>query len=139
MDRSTLDIPKNNILMNKINYFVKKLLIKFLYGEKSWAAKLFKFLRGEKSWAAKLFHSSSLEHKLLNQCYFDIRVVWKESHHIYSGNYDDFNLCVKGCVRYIFASFFCMSKREHLWNKEKCFLFHFKISSRSWDNQILTF
>ena len=30
-----------------------------------------------------------------------------------------------GCVRYILATLFCMSKREHLWNKEKCFLFHF--------------
>ena len=34
----------------------------------------------------------------------------------------------KGCVRYIFASLFCMSKREHLRNKEKCFLFHFESS-----------
>ena len=25
------------------------------------------------------------------------------------------------CVSYIFASLFCISKREHLWNKEKCF------------------
>ena len=38
---------------------------------------------------------------------------------------------IKGCVRYIFASLFCMSKREHLRNKEKCFLFHFESSSRS--------
>ena len=42
------------------------------------------------------------------------------------------------CVRYIFVSLFCMSKREHLWNK-KCFLFHFESSFRSWVNQILTF
>ena len=48
-------------------------------------------------------------------------------------------LPVKGCVCYIFASLFCMSKREHLWKKEKSFLFHFKSSFRSWDNQILTF
>ena len=40
---------------------------------------------------------------------------------------------LKGCVRYISASSFYMSKREHLWNKEKYFLFHFQISSRSWD------
>ena len=47
---------------------------------------------------------------------------------------------VKGCVHYIFAGLFCMSKREHLQNKEKCFLFHFdESSSRSWDNQILIF
>ena len=38
---------------------------------------------------------------------------------------------LQGCVRYIFASFFCMSEREQLQNKEKCFLFHFKSSSCS--------
>ena len=38
---------------------------------------------------------------------------------------------LKGCVHYIFASLFCMSKREHLRNKEKYFLFHFESSSRS--------
>ena len=48
-------------------------------------------------------------------------------------------LKVKVCVRYIFASLFGISRREHLWNKEKCFLFHFESSFRSWDNQILTF
>ena len=26
---------------------------------------------------------------------------------------------VKGCLRYIFISLFCMSKREHFRNKEK--------------------
>ena len=46
---------------------------------------------------------------------------------------------IKGCARYIFASLFFKSKGEHLWNKGKCFLFHFKSSFRSWDNQILTF
>ena len=46
---------------------------------------------------------------------------------------------IKGCVYYIFASLLFMSKREHLWNEEKCFLFHFKKSFHSWDNQILTF
>ena len=35
-------------------------------------------------------------------------------------------LWFKGCVRYIFSSLFCMAKWEHLWNKEKCFLFHFE-------------
>ena len=45
---------------------------------------------------------------------------------------------VKGCFHYIVASLFCMSKREHFGNKEKCFLFHFENSS-FWDNQILTF
>ena len=34
----------------------------------------------------------------------------------------------KGCVCYIFASLFCMFKREHSW-KEKYFLFHFESSS----------
>ena len=41
----------------------------------------------------------------------------------------------KGCVCYIFASLFCRSKREHLWNLEKN-LFHFKSSFRSWENRI---
>ena len=42
-------------------------------------------------------------------------------------------------VCYIFASLFSMYKREHLWNKEKCFLFHLESSFHFWDNQILTF
>ena len=46
---------------------------------------------------------------------------------------------LKGCARYIFASLFCMSKREHFRNKEKCFLFHFESCFHSWDNQVLTF
>ena len=46
---------------------------------------------------------------------------------------------VKGCVRYIFASLFFKSKGGHLWNKEKCFLFHSKSSFRSRENQILEF
>ena len=45
---------------------------------------------------------------------------------------------IKGCPLYIFASLFCMYKKEHLQNKEQCFLFHFESSSRSWGNQILT-
>ena len=32
-----------------------------------------------------------------------------------------------------------MSKKEDLWNKENCFLFHFESFFRSWDNQVLTF
>ena len=44
----------------------------------------------------------------------------------------------KGCFHYIFARLFCMSTREHLWNKEK-YTFHFELSFRSWDNQILNF
>ena len=37
-------------------------------------------------------------------------------------------LLFKDCVCYIFASLFCMSKREYLQNKEKSFLFHFESS-----------
>ena len=47
--------------------------------------------------------------------------------------------CAIGCVRYIFTSLFCMSKREDMKNNGKCFLFHFESSFHSWDNQILTF
>ena len=46
---------------------------------------------------------------------------------------------LKCCDRYIFVSLFFKSKRQNLWNKEKCFLFHFKISFGSWENQILEF
>ena len=38
-----------------------------------------------------------------------------------------------------FKGWICMPKREHMWNKEKLFLFHFRNSVHSWDNQILTF
>ena len=48
-------------------------------------------------------------------------------------------LLLKVCVRYIFASLFFTFTGEHLSNKEKYFLFHFKSSFRFWDNQILTF
>ena len=44
--------------------------------------------------------------------------------------HDQYNKSL-GCVRYIFASLFGMSKRKHFQNKEKCFLFHFESSSRS--------
>ena len=46
---------------------------------------------------------------------------------------------LEGCAPYIFASLFCMPKREHLWNKENYFLFHFKSYFCPWYNQILTF
>ena len=42
-------------------------------------------------------------------------------------------------VRYIFASLFFQSKRKHLENLEKCFLFHFKSSFCSLEKQILEF
>ena len=48
-------------------------------------------------------------------------------------------LTVKGCVRYIFAGLFFIFRREHLRNKEKCFLLHLESSICPWDNQILTF
>ena len=46
-------------------------------------------------------------------------------------------LILKGCVCYIFASLVFKSKREHLSNWEKCFLFSFKSSFYSRENQIL--
>ena len=47
------------------------------------------------------------------------KISYKEHEHV-----------LKGCVSYIFASL-CMSKREHLRNKGKCFLFHFESSFHS--------
>ena len=44
-----------------------------------------------------------------------------------------------GFLCYIFASLCFISKREHLWKKEKCFLLYFNSCFRFWDNQILTF
>ena len=48
----------------------------------------------------------------------------------------------KGCVRYIFTSLFCISKREHSWNKEKKIIFILKIITfsdiqMSWRHQML--
>ena len=60
-------------------------------------------------------------------------LIWKKTK-----KWKIYQLC-KSCVRYIFASLFRRSKRYHLWNEEKCFLFHFESSFHSWDNQILTF
>ena len=48
-------------------------------------------------------------------------------------------LILQYCVRYIFASLFFRSKQEHLSTWRKCFLFHFKSSFRSRENQILEF
>ena len=45
----------------------------------------------------------------------------------------------KGCIHYIVAGLFFMSKRDFLWNKEECFLFCLKSSFHSWVNQILNF
>ena len=44
---------------------------------------------------------------------------------------------LKGCASYIFASLFCMSKREHLLSKEKCLLFRFKSSFHSWYSNVM--
>ena len=75
---------------------------------------------------------------------FSPRFTYSQQNCLDQANYvKEFESCLwtvlKGCVRYIFASLFSMSKREHLRNKEKCFLFHFRSSSRSCDNQLLTF
>ena len=67
------------------------------------------------------------------------KMVWETSTNITIGKMPISQTWFKGCVRCIFANLFCMSKREHFRNKEKCFLFHFESSSHSWDNQILTF
>ena len=45
----------------------------------------------------------------------------------------------KGCVCYIFASLFFKSKQEHWSNLEKYFLFHFRSSFHSQENEILEF
>ena len=45
----------------------------------------------------------------------------------------------KGCVCDIFASLFFKFIGEHFGNKEKCFLFYFKSSFHSRENQILEF
>ena len=52
---------------------------------------------------------------------------------------DELDVDTKGSIHYIFPSLFNKSKGKHLWNKDKCFLFHFESSFRSWDDQILTF
>ena len=42
------------------------------------------------------------------------------------------NLVIERCIRYIFASLFCMSKTQQFKKKENCFLFHFENSFNSW-------
>ena len=49
------------------------------------------------------------------------------------------NIILKVVSATFLANLFCMPKRQHLWNKEKYFLFHFESSFCSRDNQILTF
>ena len=60
----------------------------------------------------------------IKQTQFPLMLSWKCTIHKVQG------LSLKGCVRYIFASLFCISKREHFRTKEKC-LFYFESSSRS--------
>ena len=47
-------------------------------------------------------------------------------------------LRINRSVRHILAILFCKFKRQLLWNKEKCFVFHFENSLCSWNNQILS-
>ena len=42
-------------------------------------------------------------------------------------------------VSTIFLLIWLVYLTEHVWNKEKCFLFHFQSSFHYWDNQILNF
>ena len=70
-------------------------------------------------------------------------VTWKdclahEKKNSFSLAIQDYYL-IKGCVCYIFAILFFMSKWEHLRKKEECSLFHLESSFPSWDNQILNF
>ena len=50
----------------------------------------------------------------------------------------DNSLCLQAIEDYVRCYFFCEPKREHMWNMEKCFSFHFENSVGSWDNQLLT-
>ena len=76
--------------------------------------------------------------KLWHICFVHIGLLHFEK-------YSDVNKVLKGInpltsrVHNIFVSVFCISKREHLWNEEKCFLFHFESSFHSWNNQTVTF
>ena len=44
------------------------------------------------------------------------------------------NLLKVVTATFLLVCFSSLSEAEHLWNKEKCFLFHFERSFRSWDN-----
>ena len=48
----------------------------------------------------------------------------------------DFNIDIKGCVCYIFASLFLDINESTYQIKKKSFLFYFKTSFRSRENQI---
>ena len=81
-------------------------------------------------------HQSCVQHAenceaLVHSMYKSQRIIVRS----YFCHHENF----KGCVCYIFVSLFFKSKGEHLWNKEKCFLFHLKSSFHSQENQILEF
>ena len=40
---------------------------------------------------------------------------------------------------FLLDCFIYLKESTYIWNKKKCFLFHFESFFRSWDNQILTF
>ena len=96
------------------------------------------FLKGE--FIVKL-QNYIMQYNLLSLYVFfeKISFIGKRFKRVFSRKGFTLQIFIKGCIRYIFAILFYMSKRENLWNKEKCFLFHFKSSLRSWDNQVLNF
>ena len=70
-----------------------------------------------------------------------INSYWRSNLHLYDIFWYLHNILqkLKDCVCYTFASLFFKTKKEHLWNREKCILFHLKNSFRFWDNQSLEF
>ena len=61
------------------------------------------------------------------------RNLWSCPYVVYLSNKNLFIISLKMCP------LFYISKRQRLWKKKKCFLFHFQSSFCSRDNQILTF
>ena len=61
-----------------------------------------------------------------------LKISWKGP---CQGNIFAVVITFKGCVYYFFASLFCKPKGKHLWNKEKCFLFHIKSAFCSCNNK----
>ena len=102
------------------------------------------------SWFTSIVKISELIHNSTEPC-FDSQIelkrrlsktilnAWYTKRNLYSQGKLKLYTSLKGCVRYIFASLFFKPKREHLWNLEKCFLFHFKSSCHSRENQALEF
>ena len=81
-----------------------------------------------------LKHSRNLE-LLLNQFNNANRENSTGSENTFSSKYYDTDKIhnikthLKGCVNYIFASLFCKSKQDHLWNKETFQIFKVMMSS----------